>query len=395
MALKNLQAALNPSGDKGACNARQLSRTVSDPNPAEADFAQLQEEIDREKKKLWAEVREHRQKTICCQTLQSSASKPDAWQQCWRGTASAARRFQGTLNASHRLWIVSAEQFDENSACPWVQESVTKHDALKAALTFMVKEATNQWDIIVAVDGRMFSARGVIMDAWSLGKGSSDNWAEFVTLFSGSMRSQRKVFSGSNNTEVGFLRMNVPRVRVTSGAREDGYHIETTDNAEVTSFDLNIVGMPPCRLYDLPLMDIKDKQSILGAKADKMPAKWKTPDMVPLFWYECKSVEWYSTLFGMLPTIGAVVDCSCNVNVAAAAMKTGAKYFGFAKSQKHMQWVSNELDKRIVQYIVDTAHPLHAQSIAEANEVDELLGMDDNEEEEDEDANKEESELFE
>ena len=93
------------------------------------------------------------------------------------------------------------------------------------------------------------------------------------------------------------------------------------------------------------------------------PAKWPSAS-VPMYWNESKSEDFWSTIIELLD-IGQIVDASpgCGT-LAGAAMDADIPYLGIVRSELHLTWLGNQLDKDCLYHLAQDCSPLFNQDLA-------------------------------
>lgn len=108
------------------------------------------EKLKVERGKVMEKVKEKRRKTVRA-VVSSPSGVPTP------GAVELPRSTDEGLNKKHRLFVISAELLMESGEKSWrnpVSQSGAVETALKTRLTYAMKEATHQSDIIMVTDGR-------------------------------------------------------------------------------------------------------------------------------------------------------------------------------------------------------------------------------------------------
>ena len=147
--------------------------------------------------------------------------KPDSLQKLWK--ASPCATFTGQLNKSHQMICVAADCCLEDHANGWAAppalQNPKQSDLFRAKVKLAMDLACGgSCNFAFCFDGRSRDARKVIEDSQVAGE-----LAELWITYSGKLHRShtRKVFASQHNREVCFIKMPVPRVRVTAIDRQD------------------------------------------------------------------------------------------------------------------------------------------------------------------------------
>ena len=149
--------------------------------------------------------------------------KPDSLLKLWQASPCVA--FSGQLNSKHQMICVAADccmesQVDGWTAPPSLQNS-KQTDLYKAKVKLAMDLATGgSCNFAFCFDGRSRDARKVIEESQPSGD-MAELWITYVGKLHRSHT--RKVFASQNNREICFIKMPVPRVRVSAVDRQDSH----------------------------------------------------------------------------------------------------------------------------------------------------------------------------
>ncbi|CAK9059821.1 Uncharacterized protein SCF082_LOCUS31619, partial [Durusdinium trenchii] len=212
---------------------------------------------------------------------------------------------EGQLNETHRAFVFSCDLWSEGPEAWSKQQAIDAHDKLVEETWKFLHSQQQESDFVLLFDGCIRGNRPAIESSkWQCPGGGG--LLDFCAARTASQKKPnvrgRKVFGGAQAFETCFVRLAVPRVRLSVKDREDDYLVEKEDNLGTN--DLTLVGIPP--LKRAPQLLLSEKKKIFSDAA--VPDTYKSSS-VPLFWAESKGDEFWSTVIKMLD-LGCVVDCT-------------------------------------------------------------------------------------
>jgi hypothetical protein len=375
--LRSVVASLTAGtvGVRGAMpmSIRQLARKQS--NPEESD------PLEEERKSTWAQAQQLRKKKaqLCLWTGKTHESLKALVEK------TAAKSFEGKLNETHRLWMLSCDLFTESKGT-WQKPPVVGNQ-IDIVLEFFKKSNMKEHDIVLCFDGTESQNRDYVLQSMGQSVGN------FVILYESRQRQSRhrKIFCSSQKVEHVVMKLHVPRVRLSVKSRDDDYCPPVKKGESVTTHDLNLVGVPAPS--PRPMISPVEKSKIWPGVDE--PPKYRA-STVPCFWAESKPVELWEVLLQSLDA-GCVVDLSPGSGaLAVACMTVDVPYIGISRHEVHHSWLANVLDRECLKLLADSEWCLYDESLSElvqkhfAEVLDELNEVDCRDDEEESDNEGEE-----
>jgi len=330
-----------------AASARALQRALSD---CPDDDATRAAEVEAERLETWRSAVAIRRKYASASLVQG---KTEQDLRTWFEAQRAAYEYTGKVGEFHRVFVFSADTFGEESSEPWLQTQPTKD--LKAWLHYL-KKVRGPTDVILVFDGRNGSDRRVIAEEFEGFRNACDLWVLYEPL----RRAGRKVAWGSDCREVGFLSLPVPRTSLALKTRKS--KAAAWAPTTYSNFYQNVPQVP---WKALPLLTTADKREVLGvdAVADPPEKLWSSVRGQPLYWAERKPVAFWQDVLLCLDA-GFVVDMSPGSgSCARAALRSGIQYVGCCRTQAHVGWLTNIMDREACELIVTSKSPLFEQDL--------------------------------
>jgi hypothetical protein len=330
-------------------SSRALQRALSD--CAEGDDSGRTKEVEAERLETWRSAVTIRKK-FASASLATWKTLRDL--QDWFEQQRSAVEFSGKVGENHRLFLFSADTFGEESAEPWLQTQPS--NGLEEVLGFLQRQR-GPTDIILSLDGRNAADRKCMMGAFEQFRHSCDLWIVYEPV----RRAGRRVAWGSDCREVAFLSLPVPRTAVATKTRKSKAAAWAP-----TTYANFYQGVPQVPWKALPLLTPKDKREVLGVETVAMPPQkvWSSVAGHPLYWAERKSVAFWQDLLSCLDA-GIVVDLSPGSgSCARAALRSGVQYVAACRTQAHVGWLTNIMDREACELIVKSKSPLFEQDLA-------------------------------
>ena len=355
LALKDIDDAANEK-DQAALPLRVLARMSSDPSRQKDDMETLRSMAEQERQAVFQKAKEAKKKlcslTVCPKSI-SAASLRTVFEK------TAAFCFQGTLNDSHRAFVLCADQ-EAEPAGAWAAPVALAGLALKnfQAKVDFVKAVNGAADFWLLFDGRRKENRSVIEGAAGPGTETAEMWL----TYSGSVQRApgRQVFAGNNNREIGLVRLPCGRVRLTTADREDDY----TPTEACTTADMAYVNIPPVPLDKLPVMTWEEKKAMTGLEERSGPKNW-TKASFPFAWQQVKPVAFWKALIANY-NIKQVVDLTpAGGFLGMACLEADIKYLAFCGTDGHRNFLDNLFTKHSMSLITQEGHSLFQQSLAQ------------------------------
>ena len=214
---KALKAADSvPAGNKEAVPMRVLARMASDPTK-DLEHRRTMAEVERQS--VYEKAATVKKKLVTLVQYNSKSISPSGIKSIFE--KSSAFSWHGSLNESHRLFIISAD-LEIEPAGAFSAPVMLSGDTLanfKKKLEFM-KSIKGSADFLIAFDGRCRANRAAVE---SFLPAEPTEQAEMWISYTGSVNRapSRQVFAGNMNREVGFIRLPCGRVRLQTCDRED------------------------------------------------------------------------------------------------------------------------------------------------------------------------------
>lgn len=274
--------------------------------------------------------------------------------------ATSARGFQGNVNESHRLFVVSFDLLHQGGREPWLEPVPLPEDLSQVLLDFVLSNR-DAFDVNLAFDGTLRKSRRYIEDAFSACAGV----AEFMVVYDAAPSATflRKNFMSQRNVEVGHVRMPISRSKVSVKSRAEGFGASGETSSTYTSYS----GVKAIPRTHLSRISVEDKMKIFPEATGPLPRRYSSAVSespgVPLFWHETKSVQFWGQLLDDLH-VKCVVDVSPGSGLLAqTCMSKGIQYFGMCMSSCHLTWLSNVLDRACLKYVVESGSYLYQEDL--------------------------------
>ena len=176
------------------------------------------ERRQKERDEIWRQAQALRKKVVNLAVGRTEADLNALWN---KPVAEEVKAFAGELNESHRLWVLSTELLEEKQLTPWSAiGSLTDKGDAKNLLKFIQSNATKPFDFVLVWDGRSLANRKFLDEELKVLQNFSTT-TELWISYKGASRVGRRVFGGSVTKEIGYLKSNVARVRLSTKPRED------------------------------------------------------------------------------------------------------------------------------------------------------------------------------
>ena len=327
---------------------RELRRALS----AEGGDDEREQQTRRERAETWKGAQTSRKRLA---TISVAKFRTKADLQKWFETQKLAHQFVGKPGECHRVFVASADTFGGEGHDPW-QHFTNKEGDFAAVLEFMSSQTTS-WDVLLSFDGRNIIDRKMmepIMD-------KTRHVCELWIVYQPTKRLGRRVAWSSDNKEIGWLSLPVPRTNLVTKDRSG----QVAANWAQSTHSSFYAGVPQAPWQSLPLISAGDKQTVMGKTPAVPPAKIFDADRgMPLYWQERKPVDLWEDLLLSLDA-KMVVDLSPGSGAAGrAAMRLGISYVSVCREDAHASWLCNILDREACELIVKAKSALFEQSLA-------------------------------
>ena len=193
-------------------------------NNTQGDFVLLPfcqvagERRQKERDEIWRQAQALRKKVVNLAFGRTEGDLNALWN---KPVAEEVKSFAGELNESHRLWVLSTELLEEKQLTPWSAiGSLTDKGDAKNLLKFIQSNAIKPFDFVLVWDGRSLANRKFLDEELKVLQNASTT-TELWISYKGASRVGRRVFGGSVTKEIGYLKSNVARVRLSTKPRED------------------------------------------------------------------------------------------------------------------------------------------------------------------------------
>ena len=255
--------------------------------------------------------------------------------------------FNGVANKSHRVWVISAELSSEAPAsapCPWQQTHLSPEakEVFMKKIKFAAQSGKQQWDLILAGDGRKSSLRRGIEDSLATDP------ADLINLYMFYEKSPRledaaetKLFDATGQApHTYFVKPGMGRNQFVCKARDDKFQ----SSGYAPAAFLNI---PAQQVTDITRVNVAEKARLWGAAPGDLagpPAKWPDPSRVPWVFSEIVTQQAWGSLLGSL-SAHAIIDLTPSVELASHCMAHDIVYNGVAPTKEMAQFLEGLLDK--------------------------------------------------
>jgi hypothetical protein len=286
VAHQNASVKLGGGDDVPAATTRTLRRYATD----DGDDEDERERTQKDRKDCFLQVKTLRRKhvTLVAAAARGHGQTKKAMQAQFE--SSAAYRYQGKGGENHRLFVFSADLFQEASNTPW-QTQPDSSPASAGIVEWMLQQSAPQ-DVLLFCDGRSRSARQQLETLTDGARHLSELWV----VYQASRRLGRRVCFASANRETLLLSTPLPRNRLCAKER-------TSFNAagEASTHDSTYTGVGPMPWGSMPRLSPEDKEKILRAKTSIPKTQAYDAALgVPLFWGERKTVPLWTQILGDL-----------------------------------------------------------------------------------------------
>ena len=329
-------------------STRTLQRYGSE---ASAEDAERRALMMKERQDVWRQAQVQRKKFV---TVGHAKCATKAQAQQYFEKCSSVYSFVGRVGDQHRVFLFSAELFQECRNAPW--SNLAEYDKAALPLLEFMLAQTGPGDVLVFLDGRSKSWRKELEKITEKARHLNEVWI----IFQHTPRLGRKVSFASDNKEVALLSMPVARTLLTCKDRS-----EYTAAGENSTHDSTYTGVEPMPWSAMPMVSTTDKTQIHGFQPPDPRAKLFDVSMgQPLYWQERKSPKFWRTLLSHLDA-KAVFDCTPGAGSAGrAAMEMGIVYACMAKNADHNSWLQNVFDRSAMAIVTRSGTPLFEQDLA-------------------------------
>lgn len=332
-------------------STRELRRAITAEGGDERE--ERKQQARQERAEAWKSAQNSR-KRLALVSVAKFKAKADL--QKWYEKQKLAHQFVGKPGESHRVFIASADTFGGEGQEPW-QQFTTKDGDFKTVLEFMSSQ-TSSCDLLLSFDGRNIADRKVIEPIVEKNRHVCELWV----VYEPTKRPQgRRVAWASDNKEIGWMSLPVPRTSLTTKDRSGQVAAQWAQSTHSSFY----AGVPPAPWQSLPLISAADKETVLGKPPAVPPTKIFDADRgMPLYWQERKPVDLWEDLLASIDA-KMVVDLSPGSGAAGrAAMRLGISYVAACREESHASWLSNIFDREACELIVKAKSPLFEQNLA-------------------------------
>ena len=325
-----------------------------------------------ERTAMWTSICATRRQTISVSALKTKDLVGDTGTvaELWKTTGSGGKamrifresRFakaKGVPGEKHRAMLLSVDLLTHSFAeagkdCPHLLMP-EKTPELEAALAFLT--AVRDSDMVLLVfDGRCSREARRLLTNWHDDQDPAKQCENWVLYQMPSNRTagmdvrfpKRKVAFRSKLQEILYTQLPVPVVRMKSKPRT-----ELNACGETSTHCATYTGVPMRLMTDLPLLEIAQKNQIVGFHVPPLPEKVakalrETGFGVPLFWSEAKPVTLFANVFRDY-NVEHVFDLGVGTAAAAtAAAFCGIGYEGLCVNEAHCEYVNAILDRAVL-----------------------------------------------
>lgn len=178
----------------------------------------LGEQRQKERDEIWRQAQALRKKVVNLAPARTEADLDGLWN---KSLAEDVKSFSGELNQAHRLWVLSTDLLEESQLSPWSSVgSLSDKTEAKNLLKWMLANANKPFDFVLVWDGRSLSNRRFLDEELKVTQNTSTT-TELWIGYRAAARPGRRVFGGHMSKEIGYLKSNVARVRLTTQARQE------------------------------------------------------------------------------------------------------------------------------------------------------------------------------
>jgi hypothetical protein len=333
-------------------SGRALHRVLSSCSDAEVTpEEQRRKEMEAERQEAWRDASKVRHKYA---QVSLAEFRTEADLQKWFEKQRMAFEFMGKAGQSHRLFVFSADTYGAEADEPWHDTHSTKD--LRVILDFM-KAQKGPADVLLSLDGRNVTDRKAMMQAFESARNVCDIWI----VYEPERRAGRRVAWASDSREMAWLSLPVPRTSIPTKERSKqaaGWAASTH-----ASFYAGVEAVP---WVGLPLLKAPDKRKVFGEDELPMPPTkiFDAERGMPLYWAERKPVALWQDLLLCLDA-SMVVDLSPGSgSCGRACLRSGIQYVAACRTEAHVTWLGNVLDREACELIVTTKSPLFEQDLA-------------------------------
>jgi hypothetical protein len=340
--------------ESGACDSappastRMLSRLTSDPAYHESRLADIQ----KERNDLWNRATKERKRYVSISHCKI-AMKLHLAEHIQK--LKQVTDWKGEPLHAHRLFVFSAELFNEHRSEPWAKGAEWSSDAKNIVLYAL--EQKRPEDVVLLFDGRSRKCRREMEKLCD--EASPTHFMEMHIAYKPTSRLGRKVAFSGQNIETAFCITQFPRTRLVAVDRK-----KFNSMGETSSHEASYSGVPPRPWGSMPLMQEKDKVQISGDAPSPAAGLFDTTAGHPLSWSERKPVELWSVILSELK-VRCVVDLSPGSGaLARACLDQGWQYTAICRSEEHCSWLQNVLNRAAVESITRSGTALFEQDLS-------------------------------
>lgn len=267
--------------------------------------------------------------------------------------------FAGKPAEQHRVFVFTADLFQESRTTPWSTGAEWGATA-DVMLEWMLAQSGN-CDCVFASDGRSRSCRMKIEQAFDKARHVHEAWI----VYKPTKRLGRRVAYSADNKESICISMPLSRTQLSTFPRA-----KYNSAGEETTHETTYTGVVPVPWGALPLLLPANKEKIMGYAAVVPPstASQKVFDTslgLPLFWNERKDAAIWKQLLKDIQAKSIFDLTPGSGQCARAAMEAGIQYSCIARSAEHCSWLVNVLDRVALGLICKTGSPLYQQDLAQ------------------------------
>ena len=111
---------------------------------------------EKERDEIWRQAQAMRRKVVNLIPARTEAELNAMWN---KPQAEDVSSFNGALNESHRLWVLSTDLLEESHTCPWSSVGTLSscRDDAKLLVKFMQAQGCKPFDMLLCFDGRYWA----------------------------------------------------------------------------------------------------------------------------------------------------------------------------------------------------------------------------------------------
>ena len=336
------------------CTAPSGPRVLQRSTSAVSEDGREEESLkEAERARVWAQAVAARKKFV--QFVSPRAWSEKGIQEVYE--ESSLFSWEGKATERHKVFLFSADLHHEELGAAWASLPGWK-EQMAASVRFMLTKQGHS-DLLAFADGRARQSRRELEKLVD----SARNFSEVTVVFQSSPRLGRRVAWSSDNREMIFLSLPVPRTMMPVKPRATSDDPGTAAG-ESTTHDSTYTGVAPLPWGAMPVLSTENKEKILGTKPSKPRVQlYDCAVGIPLFWAERKSASFWRTFFADIGA-GCIVDTTPGAGTAAcAAMMMELPYIGIARNSCHANFLANIADRGALHMMRTKGCPLHHQEL--------------------------------